>query len=256
MDKVANQLEGGQDIQRLILTNNEDQLNKAYMILFKDKQKMKRNKFKKWVCLAVGILIGGILAPLMIEMLTLIGFSFYSRDGLDTDLQDKIGDATFDDITTTELLVTSFDYNSLSPRFFSKKFREYDFARYNVPLKIAVGASSSAPTYFDPLKHIDAYNISSLLIDGGVICNNPAFYAYEIAKELYKESDIRIISLGTGEPPSEKKTSSNPASFNKLTNLGMTNDFLMNIETYTFNHILDATLNNETAKTISTFGFK
>jgi len=38
-------------------------------------------------------------------------------------------------------------------------------------------------------------------IDGGIIGNNPAFYAYEMAKNFYKASDIRVLSLGTGEKP-------------------------------------------------------
>jgi patatin-like phospholipase/acyl hydrolase len=38
-------------------------------------------------------------------------------------------------------------------------------------------------------------------IDGGIICNNPAMYAYEMAVYLYNQNknDITVISLGTGE---------------------------------------------------------
>ena len=65
-------------------------------------------------------------------------------------------------------------------------------------LRIAVGGSSSAPTYFDPEPYINKFNITAQLVDGGVICNNPAYYAFEIAKSFYNKTDIRILSLGTG----------------------------------------------------------
>lgn len=72
-------------------------------------------------------------------------------------------------------------------------------------LKIAVGASSSAPTYFDPLSYNDNFNIKDNLVDGGIICNNPAYYAYVVARYYYNQTDIRIISLGTGNQPDNEK---------------------------------------------------
>jgi len=37
-------------------------------------------------------------------------------------------------------------------------------------------------------------------VDGGVICNNPAYYAYQIKNSLNVETKkTRILSLGTGE---------------------------------------------------------
>jgi len=51
----------------------------------------------------------------------------------------------------------------------------------------ATGASSAAPTFFDPKTHYDGYNMKELLIDGGVIFNNPAMYAYEFARIFKKK---------------------------------------------------------------------
>jgi len=45
---------------------------------------------------------------------------------------------------------------------------------------------------------VDGFNISEYLIDGAVICNDPTLFAYSTAKELDKEEDIIIMSLGTG----------------------------------------------------------
>jgi len=75
-------------------------------------------------------------------------------------------------------MVTSYDYNSRTPRFFSKAFIKIDQGKYDVPLATAVAASSSAPVYFDPKVVEDAYNFETSLVDGGIICNNPSLYGY------------------------------------------------------------------------------
>ena len=62
-----------------------------------------------------------------------------------------------------------------------------------------MAASSSAPIGFDPLLHVNQFNITEILVDGGVICNSPALYAYFIAKEFNNEDQFRIVSIGTGD---------------------------------------------------------
>jgi len=172
--------------------------------------------FKKWVVTVVGLLIGVLLAPLCIELVTLIGFSFYNRAGLDSSLKEHLGDATFEDITVSELLVAAYEFNSRTPRFYSKIFRDIDPGRYDVLLRTAVGASSSAPTYFDPETHTNLFNITSSLVDGGIICNDPALYAYMIAYNFYDRKNIKLISLGTGHEPSMESSYSNPDSYSKF----------------------------------------
>lgn len=110
-----------------------------------------------------------------------LGLSFYNRDGLDELLEKYFQDLDFNDILSKELLITSYEYNSKSPRFFSRAFKAIE-PIYDVLLKEAVGGSSSAPLYFDPLKMENTvFNITYNLIDGGIICNNPSLYAYIIA---------------------------------------------------------------------------
>lgn len=130
-----------------------------------------------------------------------MGFSFYNREGLDNSLKINLGDATFDNLLVEELMVTAFDYNSRTPRFFSKYFREEETGRYDVELRIAVGASSSAPAYFNPETQTNDFNITSQLVDGGIICNDPSYYAYLMASSLKGHTKIRVLSLGTGQQP-------------------------------------------------------
>ena len=58
---------------------------------------------------------------------------------------------------------------------------------YDVKIGESTGASSAAPTYFDPKKTENAYGLTELQVDGGIICNNPSLYAYQVAKLLNKK---------------------------------------------------------------------
>ena len=62
------------------------------------------------------------------------------------------------------------------------------------PAWVAARATSAAPTYFAPMEWD-----GKLLVDGGVIANNPSIYAYFEAKRLYPECSVfHILSLSTG----------------------------------------------------------
>ena len=110
-----------------------------------------------------------------------------------------VGKYKFSDVLSDELLVVAYDYNSQQPRFFSKYFSSIEPAIYDVPIGDATGASSAAPTFFDPKTQIDGYGFTELQIDGGVICNNPAMYAYQMAKDMHSKKNVRVMSLGTAE---------------------------------------------------------
>ena len=80
----------------------------------------------------------------------------------------------------------------------------------------AVSASASAPIYFDPKSNKNQFEIEELLIDGGLICNNPSLYAFQMAKHLNGYENIRLISLGTGESASQTQSLNNTDSFTKI----------------------------------------
>jgi patatin-like phospholipase/acyl hydrolase len=104
------------------------------------------------------------------------------------------GDVNIKDAITEEVMIVSFEYNSHEPRLFTKWAAENISDFFNVSLADASEASSSAPVYFNP-KVIG----NQVLIDGGVIANEPAFYAYLFSKEILNKTSIRIVSIGTGQ---------------------------------------------------------
>ena len=70
----------------------------------------------------VGTLIGSLLSPLFVTLVQNLGFSFYSRSGLDTSLKTHFGDINYKDIMTNELVIASYEFDSKTPRFYSRYF--------------------------------------------------------------------------------------------------------------------------------------
>ena len=149
---------------------------------------------------------------------------------MDEYMMAQLGVWRFNDIHNHELLAVAYAYNQQQPRFFSKYFNYKMKSNYDVVIGKATGASAAAPTFFDPQVIENGYGINELLIDGGVIANNPGWYAYQMADKFYKKDNIRMISLGTGEKPFEQYEAS---TFTKTKMLGALDELMMNIETYT-----------------------
>ncbi|MGN0907713.1 MAG: patatin-like phospholipase family protein [Bullifex sp.] len=80
--------------------------------------------------------------------------------------------------------------------------RERILSSYNehkgMKLIDAARATSAAPIYFSPKFMNSPDGAPMALLDGGLIANNPALYAYLEAKKLYPDADkITILSLST-----------------------------------------------------------
>ena len=82
------------------------------------------------------------------------------------------------DIKVNDLFIPAFEFNSKSPRFYSKYFVNEDPAKYDIPLWEIAASTSSAPGFFDPFQRVNGFNITEYLIDGAIICNDPSFLAW------------------------------------------------------------------------------
>jgi len=82
-----------------------------------------------------------------------------------------------------DAMIMSYEFNNEEPRFFSKIMAKSDPLLYDVALSDAVGGSSAAPGYFDPKTYYNkVLKFKQYFIDGAIICNNPAMYAFEFAQ--------------------------------------------------------------------------
>lgn len=106
-----------------MLTHNEESLQKAIKMVLTQQNLYEKNGFKRWICLVVGFIIGAIVASGVIFYAELKYLAQYDRIGLDLELiKDFNRTTTLKDLNIQELLAISFEYNSRSPRFFSKYF--------------------------------------------------------------------------------------------------------------------------------------
>lgn len=119
-------------------------------------------------------------------------------------MRSMIGKRNMTEMMVDEIMITAYEFNSQQPKLFTKYGAETEPNRYQVLASNATGSSSAAPGFFEPQIIQNGYDQTELLIDGGIIANNPALLAYMMAKHILSKEDIRIMSLGTGTPfPSE-----------------------------------------------------
>ena len=85
--------------------------------------------------------------------------------------------------------VLSYDIQKRSPVL----FRSYDKEDKDISIVDIGDATSAAPIYYPTAKVGDRY-----LIDGAIVANHPVLHGYVEAKKLFPDSEIRVLSVGTG----------------------------------------------------------
>ncbi len=127
------------------------------------------------------------------------GNARYSPEGLEALLSEVLGSAPLNS-AAPDVVVTSHDMSTGQPLIFRSQEARSGEAP-DVSMEAVARATSAAPTYFPPkgLRHASGDHV---LVDGGVIANNPALVALTTALAQVSEATrIRIISIGTGHPP-------------------------------------------------------
>ena len=93
----------------------------------------------------------------------------------------KLGDAIGD------LAIVSYDIEERKPLLLTS------YGNSNISAIDAGHASSAAPIYYPTARVGNRY-----LIDGGIVANNPVLHGYAEVKKLYPDSNVKILSVGTG----------------------------------------------------------
>ena len=112
--KISNdvaQIENGEKIQKLVMANDIEMVDKAFVLLYEDMYTYRRNYFKKWLCFAFGLILAVILIFPTQLAVTKLSYALYDRKGLNYVANLKFEDRRFDDIYADELLVVAYAYN-------------------------------------------------------------------------------------------------------------------------------------------------
>ncbi len=123
----------------------------------------------------------------------------YPSSGLEQVLDDYLGDTVLKE-ALTEVLITSYEIRRRNACFFKSSNAKLN-PEFNIKMKHIGRATAAAPTYFEPAQ-VEIPNLDDpfVLIDGGIIANNPAMCAYVEARHMFPDADdIIVVSLGTGQ---------------------------------------------------------
>lgn len=124
-------------------------------------------------------------------------FSQIFIDKYDAEPLERFLKRIFKDLSLSEaripVFVTSYETSTGKPLILSS-YDSHGFLFWE-----AARATSAAPTFFKPAYLYDRQEqVMQTLIDGGVVANNPALFAYAEAKRLYPNAKrFHILSLST-----------------------------------------------------------
>ena len=112
----------------------------------------------------------------------------YSSEGIQNLTQKWFGVTPMEQAKVPTLIM-AYDLTNGQPQMIRSYAEEGSY-----PAWVAARATSAAPTFFSPCEYS-----GKLLVDGGVIANNPTLYAYFEAKKLYPDCKrFHILSISTG----------------------------------------------------------
>jgi patatin-like phospholipase/acyl hydrolase len=129
------------------------------------------------------------------------GNARYFPTGLEEVLAEKLRDTPLG-AAVTHVAITAYDMRTAAPYV----FRSWQVSGQPRPLMRDVArATSAGPTYFPP-QSLDLGGREGVLVDGGLVANNPVMVAYTDAQQIYPQREYIVLSLGTGT-----KAKPNPA---------------------------------------------
>ena len=145
------------------------------------------------------------------------GNARYVATGLESVLETYLGTARLAD-ALSDVIVPAYDWRAGRAMIFNSRDAREGSA-LNPPMTVVARATAAAPMYFPPVRFAPERGSEVILIDGGVVANNPAFIAFFEALRLERlqghEVKVVIVS-GNGRPPEKPVTYQEVFSRNRL----------------------------------------
>lgn len=117
----------------------------------------------------------------------------YPSAALDAALERFLADKRLSE-AKPDLIIPAYNMTEPGPYFFKTRKARESPAEEDFALSAVARATSSAPTYFEPL----ALG-GEALVDGGVFAVNPAMSAFAEVMRFQPTADVQLLSLGTGQ---------------------------------------------------------
>lgn len=135
----------------------------------------------------------------------------YSNSGIKSVTKEYFGNKMLSDCLTN-ILITSYGIKADHPVYFTNYKAIQNPDSWDYKLYDIAQATGAAPTFFNPVPLVNKKMEKHILVDGGVVRNNPTSATISYAKQLYPNAEqYNILSLGTGRIITE----------NKFTNAGL-----------------------------------
>ena len=112
----------------------------------------------------------------------------YTNEGKREVLKKYFGNSVLGD-SLKPVAALSYDIEKRTPIL----FKSYNDEDKNISLVDVGDATSAAPIYYPSAKVGERY-----LIDGAIVANHPVLHGYVEAKKLFPDTELRVLSIGTG----------------------------------------------------------
>jgi hypothetical protein len=160
----------------------------------------RRQNRKWWFPIFVGIAVFMLFFYGVFPMLKFLFSGIKDADVMREALNFLPEDANITNTVSDDMMITSWDFNNRSPRFFTKLTSQMltdSTLDHNMTLKDMTWASAVTPWYFKP-----AIIEDQIYFSGDAVAQSPAMFAYYYATEALNQSltDIRVVSVGSTNP--------------------------------------------------------
>ena len=124
----------GEEIKSKIDSDSLEQIKSAESELLEVDNKYHESKGRKYIVMLIGVTLFAVLGFLIMPTLYAMTHSSYDRKGIESICERMFGNVNIDDALTSEVMIVSFEYNTHTPRLFTKWFAKQDPATFNVSL--------------------------------------------------------------------------------------------------------------------------